>query len=326
VGLLKAGIVKVCDRVNLLYNSAVLATMSQLELDVGLDGGNAEGEEDVEEEGEKCVICGWKWGEYDDEEILFCDKCNVAVHQSCNAAAPQSCYGVETVPDGSWFCSLCQMSEVVEHSGQLVANLIRIDQDIKHAVIMWQKDQAAAEARYGHISLWNTSAVTDMCALFYKASDFRDDISQWDVSNVRCMERLFHEASSFNCDISNWETGKVWDMGWLFCDASSFRCDVSEWDVSSVLTMHGTFVGCPVDFRAIWEEHKDDPDWKEQCRQNREFRREEIREQRRRDENWERRLPWMIAIAPYLRGEVTEAPIQMVFDIDGLIEFITSFL
>ena len=77
-----------------------------------------------------------------------------------------------------------------------------------------------------------------------------------------------------------------------------------------------------IDFRAIWEEHKDDPDWKEQCREHRELR----RERRRRDAIWERRLPWMMAIAPYLRGEVTDAPIQMVFDIDGLIEFITSFL
>ena len=43
-------------------------------------------------------------------------------------------------------------------------------------------------------------------------------------------------------------------------------------------------------------------------------------------EAWERRQPWMMAIAPYLRGEVTEAPIQMIFDIEGLIKFITSFL
>ena len=135
------------------------------------------------------------------------------------------------------------------------------------------------------------------------------------------MNRLFLYASSFDCDISNWETGKVRDMTCIFNDASSFRCDVSEWDVSAVVNMRGAFYGCPVDFEAIWKEHKDDPDWKEQCRQNRELRREEIREQRRRDENWERRLPWMIAIAPYLRGEVTDAPIQMIFDIDGLVEF-----
>ena len=218
------------------------------------------------------------------------------------------------------------MSEVVEHSDQLVANLIRTDEDIRGAVFLWRGDRAAAEARYGHISLWNTSAVTSMYTLFNSARDFRDDISQWDVSNVMNMSYIFCNASSFNCDISNWETGKVTDMYYIFWDASSFRFDVSEWDVSAVEDMDVAFLGCPVDFGPIWEEHKDDPDWKEQCRQNRELRREEIREQRRRDENWERRLPWMIAIAPYLRGEVTDAPIQMVFDIDGLIEFITSFL
>ena len=218
------------------------------------------------------------------------------------------------------------MSEVVEQSGQLVANLIRIDEDIRDAARLWRRDRAAAEARYGHISLWNTSAVTDMHELFGDASDFRDDISQWDVSNVTNMHGLFWHASSFNCDISNWETGKVRSMFRIFQHARSFRCDVSEWDVSAVVRMDYAFSGCPVDFEAIWEEHEDDPEWKEQCRQNRELRREQIREQRRRDAIWERRRPWMIAIAPYLRGEVTDAPIQMIFDIDGLIEFITSFL
>jgi hypothetical protein len=38
------------------------------------------------------------------------------------------------------------------------------------------------------------------------------------------------------------------------------------------------------------------------------------------------RLPWMVAIALYIRGEVTEAVIQMVFDIDCLLGFITSFI
>ena len=95
------------------------------------------------------------------------------------------------------------MSEVVEQSDQLVANLIRTDEDIGDAVGLWRGDRAAAEARYGHISLWNTSAVTDMHELFAEARDFRDDISQWDVSNVTIMTGLFHDASSFNCDISN---------------------------------------------------------------------------------------------------------------------------
>ena len=219
------------------------------------------------------------------------------------------------------------MSEVVEQSGQLVANLIRTDEDIRDAVELWRRDRAAAEARYGHISLWNTSAVTEMTNLFHNACDFRDDISQWDVSNVTNMHGLFWHASSFNCDISNWETGKVRDMYDIFGRATSFRCDVSEWDVSAVVSMDYAFLRCPVDFSDIWEEHKDDPEWKEQCRQNRELRREQIREQRRRDENWERRREWMMIIAPYLRRQaLVDGPLQSMIDVQGLIQLITSFL
>ena len=110
--------------------------------------------------------------------------------------------------------------------------------------------------------------------------------------------------------------------------ARSFRCDVSEWDVSAVgRYMGATFDGCPVNFSDIWARHKDVPEWKEQCRQNRELRREQIREQRRRDENWERRRPWMMVISPFLKQKgITESPIQSVFNIPGLARHINSFV
>ena len=40
-----------------------------------------------------CAICKDP-DVYDNNEIIFCDKCDVAVHQTC--------YGVTTVPDGPW--------------------------------------------------------------------------------------------------------------------------------------------------------------------------------------------------------------------------------
>ena len=93
-----------------------------------------------------------------------------------------------------------------------------------------------------------------------------------------------------------------------FGGASSFQSDLSEWIVMERTSVNDMFDDCPCDdFRPIWEERR--------------------QVQKRKDECWERRLPWMVAIAPYLQGERrTDAAIQMMFDIDGLIEFITTFM
>jgi len=222
------------------------------------------------------------------------------------------------------------MSEVVEQSEiKLMPNLRRTNEDIRWAVNLWQRDKADAEATYGPASLWDTSCVTDMSSLFCGATEFNEDISGWDVSNVLTMRCLFNYAHSFNCDIRNWETGKVQNMYHIFASAQSFRCDVSEWDVSTVdfENMDDAFYDCPVKVVSIWKLHKDDADWKEQCKQNREFRREQIREKRRRDANWERRRPWMVVISPFLKQKgITESPIQSVFDEQGLARNITSFV
>ena len=44
------------------------------------------------------------------------------------------------------------------------------DSNIRTAVAAWFADAAAAEALYGHISTWVTSAVTDMSRLFCGAA------------------------------------------------------------------------------------------------------------------------------------------------------------
>ncbi|KAL3101087.1 hypothetical protein niasHS_001547 [Heterodera schachtii] len=51
-----------------------------------------------EEDDVECCICRWPLWETGDQ-IVFCDGCNIAVHQVC--------YGIAEVPHGQWFCQLC---------------------------------------------------------------------------------------------------------------------------------------------------------------------------------------------------------------------------
>ncbi|KAH9282793.1 Protein Jade-1 [Echinococcus granulosus] len=52
------------------------------------------------DEDAKCDVCQSYNGE-DGNELVFCEKCNVCVHQAC--------YGIPNLPDGPWHCRLCEM-------------------------------------------------------------------------------------------------------------------------------------------------------------------------------------------------------------------------
>ena len=72
------------------------------------------------------------------------------------------------------------------------------DSNFQTAVNLWFSNQAEANATYGHISDWNTSAVTDMSEAFMDRTTFNDDIGRWDVSKVTDMQLMFRNANAFN--------------------------------------------------------------------------------------------------------------------------------
>jgi len=145
--------------------------------------------------------------------------------------------------------------------------LVRWDGDIREAVKLWCSDPAAAEEKYGHISKWDVSRVTDMNKLFENFPKFNEDISRWDVSNVKDMSSMFSGARAFNQPLSAWNVSNVtsiarmfynakhfkkhlfWNvsnvinMEWMFAGAIRFNGSISEWDVSNVTTMEGMFSG-----------------------------------------------------------------------------------
>ncbi len=112
--------------------------------------------------------------------------------------------------------------------------------DIEDAVNMWCTNRIKALKKYGHISEWNTSRVTNMNDLFLEKSEFNDDISKWDVSNVTAMGGMFFNTVSFNGDLSRWNVSNVKNMNAMFCQAS-FNGDISSWNVGNVEDMQGMF-------------------------------------------------------------------------------------
>jgi len=111
------------------------------------------------------------------------------------------------------------------------------------AVNLWFSDETNATATYGHISDWNTSAVTNMANSFENRSAFNENISNWDTSSVATMSQMFMGASAFNQPIGNWDTSSVNNMGMMFHNASSFNQPIGNWDTSSVTLMHSMFNG-----------------------------------------------------------------------------------
>ena len=78
----------------------------------------------------------------------------------------------------------------------------KIKEELKTAVNLWCDNKDEALNKYGHISLWDTSLITDMSRLFFHKHFFNSNISNWDVSNVTNMEQMFHGCDFFIQDLN----------------------------------------------------------------------------------------------------------------------------
>jgi len=115
------------------------------------------------------------------------------------------------------------------------------NETLRGAVKEYIENKRSAIRKYGDISKWDVSKVTDMNNMFYNAKNFNGDISEWDVSNVTNMGYMFYNAKSFNGDLSKWNVSNVRDMSYMFEFAESFNGDISEWNVSKVEDMGKMF-------------------------------------------------------------------------------------
>ena len=127
--------------------------------------------------------------------------------------------------------------DVIRYINEFVKYKELNDKTIRIAVKLWFINKEKCKIKYGHISYWNVSNVTDMSSLFCECDFFNEDISRWNVSNVTNMSGIFSGAYSFNCDLSKWNVSNVTDMSCMFFEATSFNSDISNWNVEKVTVM-----------------------------------------------------------------------------------------
>jgi surface protein len=117
------------------------------------------------------------------------------------------------------------------------------DANFSAAVELWfGDDEKKCRFKFGHISDWNTSRVTNMTSAFSRRARFDEDLSRWNVSNVSDMSYMFSGAT-FNGDLSRWDVAKVTNMRGMFYRATQFNGDLSQWNVSRVIDMSCMFCG-----------------------------------------------------------------------------------
>lgn len=90
---------------------------------------------------------------------------------------------------------------------------------------------------FNGLETWNTSNVTTMKGMFYRAKYFNHPIGDWDVAKVEDMTFMFCEAPAFNQPLEKWNVSNVRCMESMFAWAYSFNQPIERWDVSNVCNM-----------------------------------------------------------------------------------------
>lgn len=90
------------------------------------------------------------------------------------------------------------------------------------------------------IGYWDTSSVTDMRNMFYKAASFNRYIGSWDISSVQRATSMF-EDTDFNQDIGSWDMLAMLKIDGMFQNNASFNHDIGGWDTSNITSMNAPF-------------------------------------------------------------------------------------
>ncbi len=191
---------------------------------------------------------------------LLLQKMTSSHHKGCTRQKIESSKSPErfTTVDMSMDLSLARTSTLPVELKALIKRYLYQNCEIRDAVAQWLSDPKQASLRYGHISYWNTSHVTDMSLLFFKgAYFFNEPLTAWNVSNVTTMSGMFRGATQFNQSLHAWNVSNVADMSDMFKYCESFNQPLASWNVARVTNMNSMFAHA-ISFNQVvhtWDVH-----------------------------------------------------------------------
>ena len=97
--------------------------------------------------------------------------------------------------------------------------------------------------KYGPVSAWDVSAVTDMEDLFRGCAAFDQPLGAWKVDQVTSMRGMFAGAAAFDQPLGAWKVDRVTNMYGVFVGAAAFNQPLGAWKVDQVTNMNAMFYG-----------------------------------------------------------------------------------
>jgi surface protein len=118
------------------------------------------------------------------------------------------------------------------------------------AIGEWCDNRDTASQKYGLISGWDVSCVSDFSFIFSATnapgfgSDARDNVNPWNTISVVNMTGVFHGQFNFNKPLNNWNTTNVTTMYLMFWNCNNFNQTLNTWNTAKVTDMSFMFSYC----------------------------------------------------------------------------------
>ena len=104
---------------------------------------------------------------------------------------------------------VCVIEEQFYDNGELIdfKELRFNDNQLNVAFEHWKENSEDAEAKYGHISGWDTAQVTDVTDIYFEAKSINIDVSKWSLNFKR--NGLLYKQTAENSFTTYHENGKI---------------------------------------------------------------------------------------------------------------------